>query len=119
MRSFDHFDGLDHDGRTYRPGLDRARLNAQQMRVYRVMQDRVWRTLAELSALTGDPEASVSARLRDLRKERFGAHQIDRRRRGDAKRGLHEYRIGGDPPVIANESVITCPDESVITSKEQ
>ena len=41
---------------------------------------------------TGDPEASVSARLRDLRKKRFGSHIITRRYVSD---GLWQYRWEG------------------------
>jgi hypothetical protein len=33
-------------------------------------------SLAELSELTGDPQASISARIRDLRKEEFGSHVV-------------------------------------------
>lgn len=85
-----------HDGETYNPVADKPRLNAQTQAVFSVVCDGAWRTLRELSDLTGAPEASVSARLRDLRKPGFGGHTIERRRRGDAKRGIHEYRIA--PP---------------------
>lgn len=57
------------------------------------MNDGKWRTLSEISALTGDGEASISARLRDLRKDEFGGLNVDRRRRGDESRGLFEYRV--------------------------
>ena len=84
---------LRFDGITYEPKHDLVRLGAQMMRVYSTMRDRQWRTLAEISAITDDPEASISARLRDLRKERFGEHAVERRRRGHAEKGLHEYRL--------------------------
>jgi len=80
-----------HDGQTYEPAKDKSRLNAQTRRVYSAMADGCWRTLAEISTETGDPEASVSARLRDLRKSRFGGYCVERRRRGDG--GLFEYRL--------------------------
>lgn len=83
----------DHDGETYDPVLDKVRLNGQQRRVYLAMRDGAWRTLREISELTYDPEASVSARLRDLRKEKFGAFIVERRRRGGTPRGTHEYRL--------------------------
>lgn len=83
----------DHDGRTYDPKLDRARLNAQTLRVFNIMIDRRWRTLAEIGRATCDPEASVSARLRDLRKEKFGAFRVNRRRRGPYTCGLFEYQL--------------------------
>lgn len=80
----------DRDGSTYDRDADRARLNKQALAVYRVMLDHRWHTLAEISARTDAPEASVSARLRDLRKARFGAHTVDRMRCGG---GLWAYRL--------------------------
>jgi len=81
------------DGATFSPEHDEARLGAQMSRVLTVMRDGEWRTLAELSRAAEAPEASVSARLRDLRKARFGAWTIARRRRGEPARGLWEYRL--------------------------
>ena len=49
------------DGRTYEPGLDYDRLNAQAKRVVTVMLDGQWHTLRGVSEATGDPEASISA----------------------------------------------------------
>jgi hypothetical protein len=85
-------EGPDHDGETYDRAADHVRLNAQTLRVFRAMRGGQWLTLRELSNVTGDPEASVSARLRDLRKLKFGAYAIERRRvlRG---RGLFLYRM--------------------------
>lgn len=68
------------DGRTYDHGLDSGRLAAQLLRVAFLMRDGAWRSLSQISTLTGDPEASISARLRDLRKPRFGAHTVLRAR---------------------------------------
>ena len=81
-----------HDGRTYDAAQDHARLNAQTLRVWTVLQAGAWWTLAELSAQTGDPEASVSARLRDLRKPKFGGHHIERARVATMA-GLFMYRL--------------------------
>lgn len=83
----------DRHGETFVREFDAERLNAQQLRVWNVIRDGKWRTLSEISALTGDPEASVSARLRDLRKDEFGGLTIDRQRRGEETRGLYEYRV--------------------------
>lgn len=83
----------DFDGATYRVVDDRVRLGAQAQRVWDRMLDGEWRTLAELARATGDPEASVSARLRDFRKGQWGAHVVERRHRGDASAGLYEYRL--------------------------
>lgn len=85
------FLGPRFDGETYEPRLDRARLTSQGRRLFHVMADGRWRTLAELAERVGAPEASVSARLRDLRKRRFGQHQVERRRRTGG--GLFEYRL--------------------------
>lgn len=83
-------------GETYDPAQDHDRLSAQLRRVWLVVRDGRWRTLAEISELTGDPEASVSARLRDLRKPKFGGYQVSRQRRG-YRTGLHEYRVEIQP----------------------
>lgn len=79
----------DRDGGTYDRDRDRTRLNRQARAVFRVIADREWHTLAEISERTGEPEASVSARLRDLRKRRFGSHIVERRY---VANGLWEYR---------------------------
>jgi hypothetical protein len=84
---------MDFNGPAYEPDLDRARLTGQIRRVFRLMRDGEWRILAEISMDTGDPEASVSAQLRHLRKKRFGEHVVLRQRRGDPRSGLHEYRL--------------------------
>lgn len=78
------------DGATFDQALDGARLHYQHNRVLAVMKDGAWHTLPELAAATGDPEASISARIRDLRKARFGGYVVDRRRRTV---GLNEYRL--------------------------
>lgn len=81
------------DGETYEEEHDEERLSKQIIRVRSLMLDGQWRTLAEISAQTGDPQASISARLRDLRKVKFGSYIVNRRRRGLAKKGLHEYQL--------------------------
>jgi hypothetical protein len=67
------------DGSTYAHARDSARLGDQMFAVFAVMADGRWRTLADLAKAAGAPEASVSARLRDLRKPRFGGHRVERR----------------------------------------
>lgn len=81
------------DGPDYVPALDRQRLTGQILRIFTLISDESWRTLDEISAATGDPQASVSAQLRHLRKRRFGHHCIEKRRRGEPKSGLWEYRM--------------------------
>lgn len=68
---------------------DCARLEGQLRKIYQLMIDGCWRTLSEIEAETGEPQASISAQLRHLRKARFGSHLVDKRRRGSA----WEYRL--------------------------
>ncbi len=88
---FDYFDGS-----TYEPKFDATRLRGEMARVYNLMMsfpNGRWWTLREISNSTQDPEASISARLRDLRKAKFGAHTVNRRRRGEPSRGIWEYQL--------------------------
>lgn len=82
-----------HDGATYDAEKDKARLNGLMERVFALMRDGQWRTLAEIVAVTGGSEGGVGARLRDARKVQWGGHTVNRRRRGDAKRGIFEYQL--------------------------
>lgn len=92
----------DRDGETYEKSKDYARLNAQHLRVYEAMKDERWMTLRGIADLTGDPEASISARLRDFRKPRFGGH-IVLRDRDDG--GRWWYRLFWNPDVPRPENV--------------
>lgn len=89
----DREESPEFDGETYNPALDHERLNKQIGRVYSVMESGRWLSLNEICSMTGDPPASVSARLRDLRKPKFGAYLVARRPRGDREKGLFEYRL--------------------------
>ena len=66
------------DGSDYRPERDDARLGKQMDRVKLATRDGIPKTLAAISKECGDPEASVSAQLRHLRKDRHGAHTVDK-----------------------------------------
>ena len=81
------------DGDTYDPKQDCQRLTSQLARVKQCQSDEQWRTLAEIAAITGDPEASISARLRDLRKAKYGSYIVEDRARGPRCNGLFEYRV--------------------------
>ncbi len=85
--------GLRLDGSTYSAPLDAIRLGRQLAAVLSALRRGGWWTLAELVAIAGGSEAGVSARLRDLRKPKFGGHQVDRRRRGDPTSGVWEYAL--------------------------
>jgi hypothetical protein len=83
----------DFDGATYSREQDHERLGRQLYRVLTVMRDGHWRTLSEIELLVAAPQASISARLRDLRKLKFGGWLVDRRPRHEWKDGLFEYRL--------------------------
>lgn len=88
------FDLPHFDGETYEAEHDHARLGKNLTAVLALMRDGCWRTLSEIrEAIGAGSEAGVSARLRDLRKPKFGGFTVDRRRRGAAADGTHEYRV--------------------------
>jgi hypothetical protein len=78
------------DGTTYDAARDGSRLAMQLNRVWMLMVDGQWRTLKNISAVCQGSEAAVSARLRDFRKKKFGAHVVERRY---LYSGLWEYRV--------------------------
>lgn len=80
-------------GAAYDPDEDDERLTGQILRVFDVMKDGRWRTLAEIASVTGDPPASISAQLRHLRKPKFGAYVVCKRPRGVRSAGLFEYCV--------------------------
>lgn len=84
------------DGQTFDPALDGARLSQQLQEVRAFMADKEWHSLAEISHYLGYPEASVSARLRDLRKSKFGSWTIDRRRQPGSNQ--YAYRMTREQP---------------------
>jgi hypothetical protein len=78
------------DGATYDKPRDQVRLGEQMQRVYDVLKTGKWVTLWEIALVTSDPIQSISARIRDLRKPRFGAHNVQGRNIGG---GTWEYRL--------------------------
>lgn len=78
------------DGETYLHARDSARLGDQMLAVFDLMKDGEYRTLSQIASTTSHPEASVSSRLRDLRKPRFGGHTVNRRYVGN---GLYQYQL--------------------------
>jgi hypothetical protein len=83
----------DFDGNTYCREFDYSRLKGQVERIYKLMRDGNWRTLGEIEDKTGDSQASISAQLRNLRKEKYGSHKILRQARGLRENGLYEYKL--------------------------
>ena len=76
------------NGSDYVPDRDDERLSSQLKRVYECMRDGEPRSLHEIATITGDPEASISAQLRHLRKPRFGGHAVTKSYEGN---GLYLY----------------------------
>lgn len=79
------FDGSDYDHER-----DHVRLETQLAKVFNLMKDGRWRSLTEIENETGAPQASVSAQLRNLRKERFGGHTVNKKYVHD---GLYVYQL--------------------------
>lgn len=72
---------LEHPGNT-------KRLARQQSAVTRFMGIGEWITLSQISRAVGAPEASCSARLREMRRNGWNVE----RRRVPGGNGLHVYR---------------------------
>jgi hypothetical protein len=77
-------------GVTYSEELDGDGLRAQLAAVKAYVLDCRWHTLGEIEAALGYPQASISARLRDLRKKKFGGYTVLRYRLAN---GLHQYLV--------------------------
>jgi hypothetical protein len=73
---------------------DQLRLGKQAQEIFALMCDAEWRTLHEIREATGHPTTSISAQLRNFRKDRFGAHTVNRRRRpSNPEGGTYEYQL--------------------------
>lgn len=89
-------------GKTFDQELDGKRLGRQMQSVYDHMTRAPgWWTLRELEDALHHPQASISARLRDLRKMGL---DLQRRRRGNEAKGIHEYKIAAGEPSARKES---------------
>jgi hypothetical protein len=75
------------------------RLIGQKEAVYSVLSRGGWWSLAELAEETGHPEASISARIRDLRKPKFGGYNVPGHRR---TQGTWEYGLVSDLPMVTD-----------------
>ena len=74
-------------GKTFEHDRDFERLGKQMRETIAYMISHDWVTLAEVGEAIGAPEASVSARLRDMR-NKYG-YEVERRY---VANGLHQYR---------------------------
>lgn len=68
------------------------RLFPQAADVWSAMHDGRWYSLQALHEKTGYPTQSISARIRDFRKPRFGSHRVDKQRYG-LHRGTWVYKL--------------------------
>ncbi len=78
------------DGETFDFAFDGSRLTGQLGRVYDCMKSGNWLTLQEIAESCGGSEGGCAARLRDLRKERFGGFEVERIH---TIAGIHLYRM--------------------------
>jgi hypothetical protein len=91
--------GAEFDGDAYESEFDKERLTGQILRVFDVMQDGHHHTVPEVCGLiwkkykVKDPEPSISAQIRNLRKVKYGSHHTPRRHRGARKSGLWEFKL--------------------------
>ena len=81
------------NGNTYERSVDYHRLSSQIKIIREIMIDGKWRTLFELRELTGFSESSISAQLRNLRKEKFGMYTVNRKVVGEREHGLYAYQV--------------------------
>ena len=81
---------LRFDGSDYVHKRDGIRLTGQLERVFDVMKSGQWISLRELSDRAKCPEASASAQMRNLRKERFGKFKVEKKY---THMGLFLYRL--------------------------
>lgn len=81
----------DFDGDTYVRATDHVRLQGLLLATYNYMADQRWHLLGDLAMAINCTPQGASARLRDLRKRKFGGFTVERRRVGTL--GLYEYRL--------------------------
>lgn len=81
-------------GKTYDAELDGERLEDQLSRVkaFLFAAQGSWVTLQSMPTWPGEGLAALTARARDLRKQKFGGFNVECRRR-PGKPALYEYRI--------------------------
>jgi|DEB0MinimDraft_6_1074348.scaffolds.fasta_scaffold15051_6 predicted transcriptional regulator len=85
----------------YVTAADDGRLLNQLERIFYLMRDGQPRTVAQIHAIVGGTQTGVSARLRDLRKAKFGAYEIVTNDHGG---GHFTYRlVDGHRPLIVDK----------------
>lgn len=68
-----------YDDQGYDPALDRCPMTGQIRRLWAFMRDGQWRTLHRIALAIGYLESSVSANLRNLRKQKYGGFTVNKR----------------------------------------
>jgi hypothetical protein len=83
------------DGVTYDHDRDYERLMSQLNQVFEIMKDGKWYTIQDVTArVTHGTETSISEKIRSLRKDKHGAHTVERRYLSN---GLYEYKLTVNP----------------------
>ena len=62
----------------------------QRARVLKTVRNNGWWTLEQIAYATGDPQPSISARLREFRLAEYGGYEVSKRRLSS---GVYEYRL--------------------------
>ncbi len=97
------------DGKTIREDPDAPiRLTTMLGRVLVELGDGEWHTIAQLQAVAGGMQTSISARLRDLRKPKFGARRVERKL---LHNGLYIYRL-----VVDEDGVPGAPRPALVAT---
>ena len=78
------------DGDDYVSSRDKPRLTQQIHQVRMYMENNNWLSVKQISDDLNFPEPSVSAQIRNLRKEKFGNRIVERRYQGN---GLYEFKL--------------------------
>jgi hypothetical protein len=81
------------DGKTFDFLKDSPRLTSLLHKVLDYLKDGQYHSLHDIQVHCGGTECSVSARLRDLRKIKFGSHHIEAKRE---EGGLWTYRLNSN-----------------------
>jgi hypothetical protein len=100
------FSAVEFAGETYDRVLDKARLTGQLRCVFLLMLDKEWHTLEGLQKTIEErfgvhySTQGIGARLRNLRQDEFGAHDVDKLRVGES--GIWKYRLTLNDAFIAS-----------------
>lgn len=78
------------EGCDYVHERDFPRLSPKLAHIFEIMSDGEWHTLPELHETTGYLTTTISAHIRELRKERWGGHTVHRKYLGN---GLYAYKL--------------------------